>query len=107
MRCRRYPEEQCRPTTRPYKGLPDLDYPSRDKTVTVATCGPVCFNRLKINPSTVFAGQNVGIEQVSHNIWLVSFIDYDLGYFDHQTCRSNPSTIPSDQKYHLCLQYKP
>ena len=21
------------------------------------------------------------------HIWLVSFMDYDLGYFDHETCR--------------------
>jgi hypothetical protein len=29
----------------------------------------------------------VGIKQVSEEIWLVTFIDYDLGYFDHETCR--------------------
>ena len=38
----------------------------------------------------VFAGQNVGIKQVSERIWLVSFMDYDLGYFDDETCRLEP-----------------
>jgi hypothetical protein len=53
----------------------------------VTTGGRICFNRQKINLSTVFAGQSVGIKQVSEQIWLVSFMDYDLGYFDRETCR--------------------
>ena len=36
----------------------------------------------KINFSTVFAGQAVGIKEVHDDIRLVSFMDYDLGYFD-------------------------
>ena len=35
----------------------------------------------------VFAGQNVGIKEVADRIWLVSFMQYDLGFFDHETCR--------------------
>ena len=34
--------------------------------------------------STVFAGQNVGIKQVGDKIWLVTFMHYDSGYFDHE-----------------------
>jgi hypothetical protein len=30
----------------------------------------------------VFADQSVGIKQVSDDIWLVSFVHYDLGYID-------------------------
>jgi putative transposase len=41
----------------PTPALPELDYPFHDKTVTVTTCGRICFNRQKINLSTVFAGQ--------------------------------------------------
>jgi hypothetical protein len=36
----------------------------------------------KINLSTVFAGQAIGIKEVEEGIWLVSFMNYDLGYFD-------------------------
>jgi putative transposase len=36
----------------------------------------------KINFSQVFAGQAVGIKEVHDDIWLVSFMDHDLGYFD-------------------------
>ena len=46
----------------------------------------------------VFAGQSVGIKQVSDEIWLVSFMDYDLGYFDHETCRLEPIENPFGPK---------
>jgi hypothetical protein len=53
----------------------------------------------RINLSQVFAGQNVGIEQVGDEIWLVTFMDYDLGYFDDETGRlepvENPFPIPA------------
>ncbi len=87
-----------RPSTRPYQGLPELDYPIHDKTVTVTTCGRNCVNRQKINLSQVFAGQKVGIKQVSEKIWLVTFIDYDLGYFDGETCRLEPVENPFGPK---------
>ena len=59
------------------------------------------FNRQKINLSSVFAGRKVGIKQVSEEIWLVSFMDYDLGYFDHETCRLETDQIPSDPKCYV------
>jgi putative transposase len=46
----------------------------------------------------VFAGQSVGIKQVNEHIWLVTFMDYDLGYFDHQTCRLEPLENPFGPK---------
>jgi hypothetical protein len=36
----------------------------------------------KINLSTSLAGQAVGVKEVENGIWLVSFMDYDLGYID-------------------------
>ena len=95
MRC---PAELYASSTRPYRGLPDLHYPFHDKTVTVTACGRICFNRQKINLSQVFAGQNVGIKQVSDRIWLVTFMDYDLGYFDDETCRLEPIANPFGPK---------
>ena len=95
MRC---PAEFYASSTRPYRGLPDLHYPFHDKTLTVTACGRICFNRQKINLSQVFAGQNVGIKQVSDRIWLVTFMDYDLGYFDDETCRLEPIGNPFGPK---------
>jgi putative transposase len=59
----RSPAELYRPSNRPYRGLPELDYPLHDKIVTVTTCGRICYKQRKINLSTVFAGHNVGIKQ--------------------------------------------
>lgn len=83
----KFPAELYVPSTTPYRGLSDLEYPFHDKTITVTQCGRICFGRQKINLSTVFAGQNVGIKEVADKIWLVSFMQYDLGFFDHETCR--------------------
>ena len=82
------------PSPRPYTGLGDLHYPLHDWTATVTRCGRICYNRRKISLSTVFAGQRVGVRQVSDDIWLVSFMQYDLGYFDHETCRLEPINNP-------------
>ena len=90
----RYPAELYAPSSRPYRGLPELAYPFHDRTITVTRCGRLCIGRRKINLSQVFAGQNVGIKEVSEKIWLVTFMHYDLGFFDHQTdrveCAENP-----------------
>jgi putative transposase len=89
-----YPGELYQPSPRPYTGLNDLRYPFHDRTVTVTHCGRICIGRRKINLSVVFAGQSVGIREVSEQIWLVSFMHYDLGFFDHATgrveCAPNP-----------------
>src|ERR1700738_1408598 len=63
-------------------------------------CRPrrICFNRQRINLSQVFAGQTVGIKQTDERIWLVSFMDYDLGYFDDETCRLEPLENPFGPK---------
>ena len=46
----------------------------------------------------VFAGQNVGVTQVGERIWLVTFMRYDLGYFDDETCRLEPIENPFGPK---------
>jgi len=46
----------------------------------------------------VFAGQTVGIKQTEDRIWLVSFMYYDLGYFDEETCRLEPLANPFGPK---------
>jgi putative transposase len=82
------------PSHRPYCGLGELDYPLHDWAVTVTHCGRICFKRRKVNLSQVFAGQQVGVRQVDEHLWLVSFMHYDLGYFDDETCRLEPIENP-------------
>jgi putative transposase len=81
----KYPAELYASSSRPYKGLTDLEYPFHDRTITVTCCGRICIGRRKINLSTVFAGQNVGVKEVSDQVWLVSFMQYDLGFFDQES----------------------
>jgi putative transposase len=82
-------------SARVYRGLEDLTYPLHEHTITVTHCGRVvCFKRQKVNRSRVFAGQNVGVRQVGERIWLVTFMQYDLGYFDDETCRLEPIDNP-------------
>jgi hypothetical protein len=48
--------------------------------------------------TSVLSGQNVGIKEVEDDIWLVSFMEYDLGYFDKQTCKLEPLPNPFGPK---------
>ena len=70
----------------------------------------------KISLSSVFAGQDVGIREVSDKIWLVSFMEFDLGFFDEDERRVEPADKPiytesvthvSGMNCYLCLRYRP
>ena len=76
MKC---PAELYLTSTRHYDGLPELTYPFHDRDILVTACGRLRLHRKKINISTALAGQRLGIKQVNEHIWLVSFMDYDLG----------------------------
>jgi len=91
----KYPAELYLPSPRPYLGLSELEYPFHDRTLTVTHCGRICFGRRKITLSTVFPGQNVGVKEVSDKIWLVSFMDYDLGSSITRRVDSKTSTTSS------------
>lgn len=94
----KYPAELYAPSARIYSGLPQLDYPFADKIVTVTHCGRICMGKKKINLSQVFAGQLLGVTQTEENIWLVTFMHYDLGYFDTDACRVEPIDNPFNPK---------
>ncbi len=88
------PAEKYKKSPRPYRGLEDLEYPFHDLTAQVTNCGRFCYKSRKINLSTVFAGQLIGVKQVTNSVWLVSFMHYDLGYFDAESCRLEPIQDP-------------
>jgi putative transposase len=77
-----YPGDFYTPSAQPYLPPPEPEYPYHDRTVRVTRCGRICIGKRKINLSLVFAGQCVGIREVDEQIWLVSFMHYDLGFFD-------------------------
>jgi putative transposase len=45
-----------------------------------------------------------GVSQVGEHIWLVSFMDYDLGFFDDETCRLEPIENPFWRKVYPCAR---
>jgi len=74
------------------------EYPFHDRTVRVTQCGRICIGKRKINLSIVFAGQFVGIREVDDKLWLVSFLDFDLGFFDEAAARVEPGANPFASK---------
>jgi len=91
MKC---PGEVYRYPSKPYKGIQEIKYPFCDRTVTVTHCGRICFKKRKINLSRAFAGQDVGIKEVNDGIWLVTFMHYDLGFFDLSNKKLEPCEYP-------------
>lgn len=89
-----YPGELYTPSPRVYEPPPEPDYPFHDRSVRVTRCGRICIGKRKINLSQVFAGQIVGIREVEDQIWLVSFLNYDLGFFDANEGRVEPAQNP-------------
>ena len=78
------PGEIYTPSARVYRPPEEPNYPFHDRTVRVTRCGRICIAKRKINLSTVFAGQIVGLREVDDQIWLVSFLNHDLGFFDRE-----------------------
>lgn len=78
----------------PYQGIPEPHYPFHDRTVMVTSCGRLCLYRKKINLTTSLAGQAVGVKEVDSGIWLVSFMQYDLGYIDLEEKTLQPLDNP-------------
>ena len=51
-------------------------------------------NKREITIRAVFTGQRVGVRQVNNSVWLISFMQYDLGYFDAEVVRLEPIENP-------------
>jgi putative transposase len=89
-----YPAEIYTPSARRYEPPQDPEYPFHDRTIRVTRCGRICLGNRKINLSTALAEQLVGIREVDDQVWQVSFLEYDLGYFDRDQDRVEPGPNP-------------
>ncbi len=94
----KFPAEIYKPSTRIYEGLPEPNYPFHDKVVNVTNCGRLCLFRKKINLTRSLAGQAVGVKEVDDGVWLVSFMQYDLGYVDLEEKTLQPLDNPFGPK---------
>ncbi len=95
MKC---PAEVYSASGRAYRGIPEPHYPFHDRTVVVTSCGRLCLYNKKINLSVSLVGQALGVKEVDHGIWLVSFMEYDLGYIDLEEKTLQPLENPFGPK---------
>lgn len=95
MKC---PTELYKASTRLYDGIPEPHYPFHDKTLMITSCGRLCLYRKKINITRSLTGQAVGVKEVESGIWLVSFMNYDLGYIDLEEKTLQPLENPFGPK---------
>jgi putative transposase len=76
----------------------ELSYPQADEVERVSLCGEIAFNGRRVYVSRSFAGYNVGITRQDEDIYLVKFMDYELGYFDLENRKVlsvvNPFLLP-------------
>ncbi len=89
-----YPAAVYRPSARPYRGISELSYPYPRSDRSGYLLRKNLHLQKEINLSTSVAGQAVGIKEVDDGIWLVSFMDYDLGYIDLEEKTQQPLHNP-------------
>lgn len=90
----KFPAEVYRKSSRVYKRAPEIDYPFHDRSARVTQDGAICINGVRVYFGVAFAGHIVGLNQVADETWLVTFTDYDLGYFDVLSKRFEPLADP-------------
>ena len=76
------PAEVYTASPRALAGLPELAYPLHDRDVVVTPSGVIRLDGRSVRISSVLAGQRLGLREVELDVWLVSFMHYDLGYID-------------------------
>jgi len=81
----KYPSECYTPSKRNYKDTLPIDYPMHDAVAKVFDSGYFSFNGHRVYLSRALAGSSVGISEQDDGIWLVSFMNYDLGFFDTES----------------------
>ena len=83
-----------------YRGLAGRStIPFHDWTATVTNCGRICLQAAEgeSEPGLRRAGGRRHARS-SERVWLVTFMHYDLGYFDDETCRLEPIENPFGPK---------
>lgn len=80
------PSEIYNASSKPFdpKPLEPLEYPLHDATTRVSHSGHAVFGRRHFYIGTAFAGENIGVRELTAGTWLVSFMNMDIGYADTQ-----------------------
>jgi hypothetical protein len=69
-------------TTTNWQSLPELVYPTHDIVRRVRHNGRFRFRHRSVYLTMALVGQEVGLREVDHELWLISFMNLDLGYLD-------------------------
>ena len=68
-----------------------MEYPLHEKEKRITVHGDIVLSRnRRVFISTVLAGQLVGLTEVDDEIGKVTFMDYDIGCFDEDSCKFVP-----------------
>ena len=79
--------------------LPELNYPEHDLTRYIGKNGNLRFkNGKSIFISKSFKGENLGLTEISDGLWKVSFMTYDIGFFDEEEFRLSEVDNPFIKK---------
>lgn len=90
----KFPAECYASSNRTYTGPLPIEYPMHDFIATISKCGSLCFDRYRVYLSSALGGQPVGVTEQDDGIWSVSFMDYDLGFFDTESNKFEPGPNP-------------
>src|SRR5437016_13670176 len=93
------------PATRPYRGLPELDYPFHDSTIHVTNCGRICLHRKKLISAPSSRGR-LSVSRRSRKVfgWSALWITISgTSIWRKKLC--NLSTTLLAQKCYPCSRY--
>ena len=92
------PAEVYKTSSQEYKGLPDVEYPFHEQEKRITVRGDIVLSRnRRVFISIVLANQLVGLTEVDEGIWKVTFMDYDIGFFDEDSCKFTPLDNPLEK----------
>jgi len=92
----RPPAEFYEPAQRPFpERLPEPPYPLHDLVLKVRPSGHIYLPGSGRTPGNVFlssalAGECVGVREIEDDLWLISFVDTDLGLLDLRNAKVQP-----------------
>lgn len=105
----KYPAEIFKSSKKKYpKELLTPEYPLHDLSKNVTATGVVVFNQTnRFHLSQAFCGQRIGLREEEQD-WRVTFVNYDLGYYDEAkkcfTPFDTPQVSTGDQKSSMHIE---
>ena len=82
-----------------YTNETEFNYSTCDMVRDVTQCGSITTkNKKKVFISQAFAGESIGLTEVDDGIWQLDFLDYTLGFIDHESNKLTVADSPFNEK---------